>query len=63
MPDVNDLKNWIGLIEASPAFQLAVPLLLAALFAALADAMQDHLTPQRQKASQEEWTGIGQPTL
>lgn len=44
MPDVNELKYYIGLFEASVPFQIAVPILLAVVFAALADALQHSAT-------------------
>jgi hypothetical protein len=63
MPDINDLKFWVSLVEASLAFQLAAAALLAIAFAALADALQNHLTPAHQNTPQEHWKGARQPTL
>jgi hypothetical protein len=58
MPDVNELRFWIGLLETSTPFQIS---LLAAAFAALADSMQENLTtdykdaPQRDAGARYSW--------
>lgn len=52
MLDVNELRYWIGLLQTSTPFHMAVLILLATTFALLADALEESLAVEHKDASQ-----------
>jgi|SRR5215510_10190723 len=43
MFDLHDLKNWMDALKASPPFAVALPILVAIVFASLADWLERYL--------------------